>query len=154
MKKQPGPGSSALRKGRYSQPSRIYLVTTVTDQRISWFKQSDLARLMCRSLHDGSSLLDARNLCWVVMPDHVHMLLQLGRADLSKVVRSLKAHSAARLNRQIGRHGRFWYPGYHDHALRYEEDLRGVARYVTANPLRAGLVKRIGDYPFWNAVWL
>ena len=29
-----------------------------------------------------------------------------------------------------------------------------VARYIVANPLRAGLVTKIGDYPFWNAVWL
>jgi hypothetical protein len=29
-----------------------------------------------------------------------------------------------------------------------------VARYIVANPLRAGLVSRVGHYPFWNAVWL
>jgi hypothetical protein len=38
--------------------------------------------------------------------------------------------------------------------LRADEDLRVVARYIVANPLRAHLVKRIADYPFWNAVWL
>jgi len=47
-----------------------------------------------------------------------------------------------------------WQPGFHDHALRKEEDVRAVARYVVANPLRAGLVQRIGDYPHWNAIWL
>ena len=44
--------------------------------------------------------------------------------------------------------------GYHDHALRQEEDLRAVARYIIANPVRAGLVERIGDYPHWDAAWL
>jgi hypothetical protein len=29
-----------------------------------------------------------------------------------------------------------------------------MARYVVANPLRAGLVKRLGDYPLWDAIWL
>jgi len=38
--------------------------------------------------------------------------------------------------------------------LRNDEDLLDVARYVVANPVRAGLVPRVGDYPFWNAVWL
>jgi hypothetical protein len=38
--------------------------------------------------------------------------------------------------------------------LRSDDDLQDMARYVVANPLRAGLVARIGDYPFWNAVWL
>jgi hypothetical protein len=29
-----------------------------------------------------------------------------------------------------------------------------MARYIIANPLRAGLVDRIGDYPLWDAMWL
>ena len=88
------------------------------------------------------------------MPDHVHLLLELGETGLSAVMKRLKARSAVQLNREIGRGGRFWAPGYHDHALRREEDLRSVARYIVANPLRAGLATRAGDYPWWNAAWL
>jgi REP element-mobilizing transposase RayT len=47
-----------------------------------------------------------------------------------------------------------WQNGFHDHALRQEEDLAEVARYIVANPLRAGLVERLGDYPHWHAIWL
>jgi putative transposase len=32
--------------------------------------------------------------------------------------------------------------------------MRAIARYVVANPLRAGLAGTIGDYPYWDAVWL
>jgi REP element-mobilizing transposase RayT len=109
---------------------------------------------MCRCVIDSASLADAVNLCYVVMPDHVHFLLQLGHVPLRKVVNRLKSRSAVLLNRRIGRSGRFWAPGYYDHAVRREESLRSIARYVVANPLRAGLVRRVGDYPFWNAVWL
>ena len=49
---------------------------------------------------------------------------------------------------------RLWQTGFHDHALRREEDLAATARYLIANPLRAGLVQRVGDYPFWDAVWV
>ena len=35
-----------------------------------------------------------------------------------------------------------------------EEDLRAVARYIVGNPLRAGLVRNVLDYPYWNCVWL
>jgi REP element-mobilizing transposase RayT len=109
---------------------------------------------MCRNLHHPLAWGDAKNLCSVVMPDHIHLLLQLGDTPLQRVVNRMKSRSAIKLNRQIGRTGRFWAPGYYDHALRAEEDLRGVARYIVANPLRAGLVRNIGDYPFWNAIWL
>ena len=88
------------------------------------------------------------------MPDHFHLLLQLRDMPLGKVLNALKSKSAIELNREIGRTGPFWEPGFHDHALRREDDLLGVARYIVANPLRAGLVRRLGDYPYWNAVWL
>jgi hypothetical protein len=29
-----------------------------------------------------------------------------------------------------------------------------VARYIVANPLRAGLCRHLGDYPLWDSVWL
>jgi putative transposase len=47
-----------------------------------------------------------------------------------------------------------WQDGYYDRALRKEEDLQQIARYIVANPLRAKLVNKIGDYPLWDAVWL
>jgi REP element-mobilizing transposase RayT len=154
MKNGVGQGYRALRRGRFSQPGGIYFITTVVAGRIPWFQQFELARRMCRKLHEPAALADASNLCWVVMPDHVHVLLQLREVPLGKVLDALKSRSAIELNREIGRAGRFWEPGFHDHALRREEDLLGVARYIVANPLRAGLVRRLGDYPYWNAVWL
>ncbi|BAU72594.1 Transposase [Metapseudomonas furukawaii] len=58
------------------------------------------------------------------------------------------------MNALRNRSGRLWQKGFHDHALRSDEDVKTVARYVVANPLRAGLVERLADYPFWNAIWL
>jgi REP element-mobilizing transposase RayT len=83
------------------------------------------------------------------MPDHLHWLLVLGEGEsLSQVVRRVKAVSSKRLGRAV------WQKGFHDHALRREQDVRTVACYVVANPLRAGLVQRLGDYPHWDAMWL
>ncbi|MNE81534.1 Transposase IS200 like protein [compost metagenome] len=94
-------------------------------------------------------------LAWVLMPDHAHWLLQLGETDsLGDVIGRLKSASSRHTNRALNRTGPLWSKTFHDHALRADEELQAVARYIVANPLRAGLVKRIGDYPFWNAVWL
>jgi len=38
--------------------------------------------------------------------------------------------------------------------LRLDEKIIEVARYIVANPLRAGLVNCLGDYSHWDAVWL
>jgi REP element-mobilizing transposase RayT len=96
-----------------------------------------------------------QTLAFVIMPDHFHWLLQLNSHDLSAVVRRIKSRAAIRLNQRLGTLGsRIWQRGFHDHALRREEDVRDVARYVIANPLRAGLVSSIRDYPYWDASWL
>ena len=88
------------------------------------------------------------------MPDHIHWLFGLESGTLGGVMKILKAHSAHAINGISGSRGSIWQPGYHDHALRCEEDIRAFARYIVANPVRAGLCERVGDYPFWNAIWV
>ena len=144
----------ALRAGRISEPGRAYLLTTVTYKRRPLFLDWRLARLLVeemRRLHDQQL---AHSLAWVVMPDHLHWLVQLQEMPLTKLVLQLKSRSAIAINRPRNSSGRVWQKGFYDHALRREEDLPATARYIVANPLRAGLVSRIGDYPLWDAIWL
>ena len=70
------------------------------------------------------------------------------------MVNRLKSASSRQVHRLMGTRGPLWQQGFHDHALRAEEDVRRVARYVLTNPLRAGLVQRMGAYPYWNAIWV
>ena len=128
------PHASDLRKGRYSQAGQIYLITTVTRDRKPVFGNFNAARILIRALREEQNLGRADTLAFVVMPDHLHWLMTLGEvAALSVVVRAVKAVSAKKLG------GALWQRGFHDHALRREEDLLGVARYVVANPVRADL---------------
>jgi len=148
-------GHHALRKGRVSIANSIYLVTTTTFERQKLFADFSAACAAAQCFEKIELLGDATMLAWVLMPDHVHWLLQLGARDkLSKVIDRIKSASGRHTNIQMGRSGAVWAKAFHDHALRDDEDIQHVARYIVANPLRAGLVTRIGDYPFWNAVWL
>jgi REP element-mobilizing transposase RayT len=88
------------------------------------------------------------------MPDHFHWLFELNDTTLADVIRRTKSRSALSVNQARGSKERFWQRGYHDRAVRADEDLRKMARYIIANPLRAGLVEHIGDYPLWDAAWL
>jgi len=150
MSKDPAdPHGKDLRKGRVSLPEQVYHVTAVTRGRDPVFSDLRAARLLVGVLREAQARGEATTLAFVIMPDHLHWLLQLeGRVSLSKLVGAVKAVTAHGLG------GRIWQSGFHDHALRQEEDLVEAARYIVANPLRAGLVKRIGDYPHWDAVWL
>ena len=138
-----------LRKGRVSQAGQIYLVTTVTQGRCPVFARLDPARVLINVMRQASDSGRAQTLAFVVMPDHLHWLLVLDEgAVLSAVVQAMKSVSAHRLGHKV------WQRGFYDRAIRRDEDLLAVARYVVANPVRAGLVARVGDYAYWDAVWV
>ena len=143
-----------LRTGRYSAPGQVYLVTTVVQNRDPVFTEFAQGRLVVDALRKAQEEAFAISLAWVVMPDHLHWLIELGDCTLSYVMARTKSRISLALNRSIGRNGSLWQHGFHDRAIRREEDLQAVARYIVANPLRAGLVRKIGDYPLWDAVWL
>lgn len=146
---------SDLVRGRASIDGQIYLVTTVTRGRVCLFADLLLGRIVVRALYCEATAACATTLAYVVMPDHLHWLLQL-RADgtLGGVVRFVKGRCAFQINRARGTQGPVWQPSLHDHALRKEEDLQDIARYVVRNPIRAGLVRRINDYALWDAIWV
>jgi len=148
------PHAISLRKGRTSQINQIYLLTATVENRQAIFVDLAPARLLIRELYHAQASGLAKSLAWVVMPDHLHWLVSLQQGSLSELMQRVKGRSALEVNSRLGRQGRLWQEGFHDRALRREEDILSVARYIVANPLRAGLVKRIGDYPFWDAVWL
>ncbi len=94
-------------------------------------------------------------MAFVVMPDHVHWLVQLlDDASLSQVLKTVKSSSAYQINQHLNRRGKFWQNGFHDHALRKEEAVIEAARYIIANPLRAGLVGNVREYSHWDAIWV
>jgi REP element-mobilizing transposase RayT len=143
------PRQQDLRKGRFSQNNQIYHITTNTLKRMPIFLSFDMARIMVSVLKQSDALNHTQTLAFVVMPDHIHWLFQLNlNQTLATLIQSVKSVSAHTLGQTI------WQAGYYDHAIRKDEDIRGIARYIIANPVRAGLVKKVGDYPHWDAVWI
>ena len=143
-----------LRTGRVSEPGRPYLITTVTRDRLPLFRDWRIGRLLVSVLRDATEQRYADTLAWVIMPDHLHWLMAPGTESLDAVVQRVKSRSARATHQQLSRRGPLWQKGYHEHAVRKDEDIRAIARYIIANPLRAGLVETVGDYPLWDAIWL
>ncbi len=129
-------------------------LTTITHQRKPLFRDFHHARLMVKHLRASDDIQDCQSLAWVVMPDHLHWLIELKEVTLGTLMRKFKSRTAIALRKAGVGHKPIWQPGYQDHALRQEECVVHVARYIVANPLRAGLVRSIRDYPHWDAVWL
>lgn len=147
-------GHRALRKGRVSIPGQIYFVTIVCRNREKRFLRSDAAIAVARKLREPDLWGDAYLLCWVLMPDHAHFLIRLGAVQsLSTTMRRAKSITANAVNAAEACRGSVWMPAFHDHALRAAVDVTETARYIIANPIRAGLVMDIRVYPYWGTAW-
>jgi REP element-mobilizing transposase RayT len=141
--------SHALRQGRISIPNQLYSITIVTRERIPVFEDFKAARSLIQVLREHDFNGNSETLCFVVMPDHLHWLMRLGDGkSLSTTVQSVKSIASKCCGWSV------WQRGFHDRAIRRDEDILTVARYIIANPIRAGLVKNIREYPHWDAVWL
>ncbi|MCW4453997.1 transposase [Flavobacterium sp. MXW15] len=146
--------SPRLLHGRNSRIGALYAVTTVVLNRQSMFTQHGCACAVAGELARIETEGRARNLAWVVMPDHVHWLFELRTDDLSRCVQAFKSRSARAVNLVRGTSGTVWQAGFYDHCLRGDEDLIGQARYIVCNPLRSGLVDALADHPYWYCPWI
>jgi putative DNA methylase len=88
--------------------------------------------------HDGAKY---RLLAWVIMPNHVHALVEIWNVSLGEVLKSWKSYTSKAANNILRRTGTFWEEDYFDRYLRDEEHYRRVVRYIESNPARAGLAK-------------
>lgn len=141
----------SLRKGRFSEEGRVYLVTITTERRHRRFHDRARAEPVVAAIRAADAEAHTATEAWVVMPDHLHWLFSLGDVALSTVVARLKSRSTVVINRQCPANGRVWQKGYHDRAFRDERSVQAAARYIIANPLRAGLVAQVEDWPMWEA---
>lgn len=88
---------------------------------------------------------------WVVMPNHVHALVELGDLPLGKLLQAWKGASANAVNRLLGCGGQLWQTDYWDRYMRDEAHFRKAWRYIESNPVKAGLVRSPEDWPWSSA---
>ncbi|MEZ6095448.1 MAG: transposase [Pirellulaceae bacterium] len=88
---------------------------------------------------------------FIVMPNHVHLLIQMRTGfDMRAELTGLMRYSARSINRQRGVRGTFWQPEPFDHIVRSEEQFRYLQDYILQNPAKAKL--RTGEFLFWKCV--
>ena len=125
-----------------------YFLTFCTRNRNRAFLESATVDLVIAQFHRTANSHGFSFLAYCLMPDHAHALVEgvTPTADLKIFVKSAKESSGRAYSRRFGRS--LWQEGYYEHVLRAEEDGRAVARYILENPLRAGLVANVLDYPY------
>jgi len=101
--------------------------------------------------YDASALGHYAEHAFVVMPNHVHLLLT-PLVPLTQLTKSLKGITAKRANRMLAlTGGPFWQEESYDHLVRDQREFHRIVRYIEQNPVRAGLAKEACEYGWSSA---
>jgi len=88
---------------------------------------------------------------WVIMPNHVHMLIT-PLTNVPAFLRRLKGFSARQANKLLDRSGQaFWQDESYDHLVESAQEFRNIERYIVSNPVNAGLVEEFEAFPWSSA---
>ncbi|HVV98728.1 MAG TPA: transposase [Planctomycetaceae bacterium] len=167
---RPNPGESKTqhRERVHKHLFQEYDAYLDRNREIHWLEDPRVASLVRRSLYYWHGRKYAL-LCWCIMSNHVHVLLQpLGsinialrdtsdvgesddsRSPLAEIMHSLKSYTAHEANKLLRRSGSFWQHESYDHWIRDEDELERIVEYINANPISAGFDRRSHEY-LWCA---
>jgi len=134
------------------RPGSTYFVTTKTWANREIFRIAESAEILvhriltCRD--QGDYLLHE----FVVMPNHLHLLLTPGLSTtVEKAVQLIKGGSSREIHQQRGHKMEIWQPGFHEWTIRDSRDYEVKRAYIRMNPVQAKLAGRPEEWPFSSA---
>jgi len=142
----------------YATPGHAFAAQDrILDKRSSgprWLRDPRIAKLVSQAILIGDHERDFYRLgAWVVMPNHVHLLI-LPLAPIPVITRWLKGSTARAANLILGRTGQpFWQDESWDHYLRKLKQIDKVAPYIEKNPVSAGLAGASENWAWSSAGW-
>jgi putative transposase len=161
------------RRRRYNEVGQPRELTFSCYRRLPFFSRERTCEWFREALEEARAKFGFQIWAYVLMPDHVHLLVNPGEAagEMSRFLQAvkepvarqaiafLKANAPQWLARLTVREGdrvrhRFWQPGGgYDRNITSVETLRAMIEYIHANPVRRGLVARIEDWEWSSARW-
>lgn len=132
-----------------TRPGETYFVTTDTWERRRVFLKSTAAELVEAKLFEyrdeGRYFVHS----YVVMPEHLHILLTPGKTTtLERAIGLIKGGSSFEIGKALRMRFPVWHEGFTEHGIRDKEDFETHVRYIQSNPVKAGLVNDPRDYPY------
>ena len=129
-----------------------YSLTFCTYNRTRYFTDKSRVDVVFEQIVRSATENEFGIFAYSFMPDHVHLLIE-GLSDASNALTFIdraKQYSGYYFKRAF--HSKLWQRYGFEHTLRSDEATLSVARYILENPVRAGLVQRVPDYPFCGSL--
>jgi len=133
-------------------PIRIFFTTTATWRRNPLFRSERASKLFLNSLFGYRDRGIFQPYEFVVMPDHVHLLLApKSTVALERAMQFIKGGYSHLYRKETGSRAEIWERSFTNHRIRDWDDYETHRRYIHLNPVRAGLCQLPRDYPYGSA---
>ena len=129
-----------------------YFVTTKTWQNRTIFQVAENAEILIDSLFRYRNKDEYLLHEFVVMPDHLHVLLTPGQdTSLERAIMLIKGGSSHEIRKRREVRLEIWQAGFHEESIRDIKDYAGKTEYIDMNPVRSGLIERPEEWPYGSA---
>ncbi|MGD9714390.1 MAG: transposase [Thermomicrobiales bacterium] len=143
-----------LPRETYALEGSTWHVTLATRQGISpLFEERALRSRMVEVIDERCGIRGCVLHLSCVMPDHVHLLLEVGKDDLIAVIGDVKS-CVAREWWGFGGERSPWQRRFYDRGVRTSRQFEEVVRYILGNPVESGLCEDWEEYPYFSGVLL
>lgn len=86
---------------------------------------------------------------FVIMPDHVHLLIEVGESmTIEKAMQFIKGRFSRRISQEFDYHGEVWQRGFTEVQVMNKQNFEAHRAYIADNPVKAGLAATTEQYPF------
>ena len=135
---------------RIEFPGAVYHVTSRGDRREAIYRDDDDRRAHLDVLALSLARFDAQVLAYCLMGNHYHLVLHTRSGQLSRLMRHFNGVYTQRFNRRHGLVGHLFQGRFKAILVDHDAYLLALCRYVERNPVAAGIVSTIADWP-WSS---
>ena len=131
--------------------NRTFFVTTGTAGRRALLQSERSARLLIDVMYHYRAEGQYRLHEFVVMPDHLHVLLTVNELSIERAMQSIKGGFSYRAARELQFRPPVWEKGFSEVRVMDPVVYSKFCEYIRANPVRRGLVREVEEFPFCSA---
>lgn len=147
-------GGNMGRYARITHPELIYHVIKRGNNKQVIFADNEDYQHYLNTIQRYKKKYGFKLFAFCLMTNHAHLLIKVGQeGTISRIMQSITVAHTRYYNFSYQRCGHVWQGRFHSPIVSEDNYMLNVMKYIEQNPLRAGMVKRVGDYR-WSSYLL